>query len=518
MAGQVIGMIAWLQRNRTSVRLAFLLRLFTMVIGVFLSLLWSRLLLRAMGDSLNGLYIAFQAVARLGGLGDLGMGGAVALRAGQMLGPGDESRLRHFLANARAAFLMLAAASFFVLVVLSPWLPGWLHFKPVIGGGSLTCLFIVGAFSAGLLIINSYFQNLNYACGTVTWPILPSVIFTQLAFLGHWFLAKSHSPLWVQYIPYVAVLALSIMLAKQMLGWSHGWVGSLAPLGRDRAEWKWLLASSGWVYLCSLGNLVYTTTDRLVINGRFGSEILPTYFYNYKVCELAVGVVLSAGFVSIPKITQWLASNEPSDQQRARTEILRLNQFQVLLGCAAALVYLAINDLFVRWWLGPDYHAPLAWQAAFACNLAVTTGGDAGIQITGRCGHNGLRVAGLTIGAAGLLNLLLAIVAAKMGSITGIAAATVVAQTFLSLALGLHVCRYLKLPVAQWAARSWFVPFVAILAAVGLKLLLPAPSFRDIGWLSAGYSLLLVAVAFSIGINRKMLEAEGKQLRSMLKI
>ena len=55
-------MIAWFARNRTSVRLAFLLRLFAMAAGALLSLLWTRLLLRAMGDATYGVFLAFQSV------------------------------------------------------------------------------------------------------------------------------------------------------------------------------------------------------------------------------------------------------------------------------------------------------------------------------------------------------------------------------------------------------------------------------------------------------------------------
>src|ERR1041385_5149174 len=248
-------MSSWLQRNRTSVRLAFILRFISMTLSVALSLFWSRLLLRAMGDTLNGLFIAFQGVARLGGLGDLGMGGAVGLRAGQMLGASDEPRLRLFLANARGVFLALGISACAVLLVLSPWLADWLRFENTAGSGSLQILFAVGALSAGFLVINSYFQNLNYAHGTITWPILPSVIFTQLAFFFHWRLAKTHAPLWIQYLPYLVILILSVVLAKKMLDWSHAWLGNFTPLKNDWHEWKFLLVSSGWVYLCSLGNL-----------------------------------------------------------------------------------------------------------------------------------------------------------------------------------------------------------------------------------------------------------------------
>jgi Na+-driven multidrug efflux pump len=56
---------------------------------------------------LNGLWLSFQAVALLGGLGDLGMGGAVGMRVSRYLGQKDEDALKHFLATARALFIAL---------------------------------------------------------------------------------------------------------------------------------------------------------------------------------------------------------------------------------------------------------------------------------------------------------------------------------------------------------------------------------------------------------------------------
>lgn len=511
-------MIAWLQRNRTSVRFAFMIGLFSRIISVGLSLFWSRLLLRAMGDPLNGLFVTFQGITRLGGLGDFGMGGAVGLRAGQMLGEADASRLQKFLANARSVFLILGLAVLTLLLALAPWLPGWLRFENVLNAGSFPLLFAAGALGAGLLLINIYFSNLNYAHGTVVWPVLPALVLAQLSLAGHWMLARAQAPLWVQYLPYLAVSVLSLLIAKKMLDWSHPWLGNLTPLRCDWPEWKFLFASSGWVYLCSLGSLIFTTTDRVLINAVFGSAVIPKYYYNYKLCELAVIVVGTASSVSMPKINQWLAGKSAADKTRAVSEINRLNQFQVVLGCAAALVYLLVNDWFVNLWLGGDYHAPFAWQAAFALNLAVMAGGDTGIQVAGRCGVNGIRAAGMAIGAAGVLNLLLAIIAAKFHSITGIASATVVAQSCLNLALGGYVCRHIGLSAIRWAMRSLMIPLLIVLAGAWLKTIFPDESLRHIVALLGCYAGLLLLAARFAGINRKMLSSELATVRAMLKI
>ena len=498
--------------------MAFILRMVAMGLGSVLSLLWYRVLLGAMGDALYGLFLTFQAVTRLGGLGDLGISGALSLKAGLMMGRREDEKLRKLLASARALFLFLAVLVLLVLAALSPWLPQWLKFRDVPGAGSLTVLFIWGGVSGAVLVLAGYFHSLNYAHGTVTWPILPAVVVGQMfAPLLHWQLALWHAPLWVQNLPYIGASLLTGLLAWLMLKWSHPWLGELRPLGFDRALWKMLAGASGWIYLCSLGSAIYIATARLVINAGFGPSIIPSYQANYKACELAMTLIVSASFVSLPKITQWISSPDATDRRRLLLEVHRLNAFQIVLGCAGALGYLALNDLFVKFWLGARYQVPFALQLAFACNLAVTTGGDAGIQIAGRCGTNGIRTAGLVIAGTGILNLLLALVSMKLGSITGIAVAAVVAQSVLTLVLGYVTCRHLGLSMVRWSAKTWVIPLGVILAAGGLRFWLPDQSLGHMGVLGGTYVLLLLAICRLVGIDRQMLLAELAIVRAMFK-
>src|SRR5271169_1670900 len=102
------GLKLWLWEQRDTARLAYVLTLSARVLSSFLGLIWIRLLVGAMGQELNSVYLAFQKLISLGGLGDLGIGGAVSVRAGQFLGQGKEEELRRFLASARTVFLLLA--------------------------------------------------------------------------------------------------------------------------------------------------------------------------------------------------------------------------------------------------------------------------------------------------------------------------------------------------------------------------------------------------------------------------
>ncbi|MEW6306493.1 MAG: hypothetical protein AB1705_23760 [Verrucomicrobiota bacterium] len=499
---------AWLQRHRSSTRLAYLLQLASRVISTGLSLLWTRWLLEAMGKSLYGSFVSFQAVAALGGLGDLGMGGAVGLRVGQHLGEKNEQALERFLAAARAVFLSLAVVGSLVFLALAPWLPQLLGFESVPGTGSLTLLFALAAPAVALMVLHSYVNNLNSAGLNLVWPILPPLVLGQLALLSHTLLARAQSPLWMQYTPYLVASVIGLGLGWLLLRRGCPELAHFRPLTMDWPLWQSLLARSWWVYLYGLGTYIYTTTDRLIINAGFGPEQVPLYQLNYKVCELAMFAVVTSSAVAMPKITQWFASPEPADRVRAIEEAERLNQFQAFTGCVAALVYLAGNDWFMRWWLGESMQAPVEWQIAFALNLAITTGTQTALDLTARVSDRGLRAGGIAIASTALLNLGLSLAAMKAGSILGIAAATVVAQLLRGWLVTRYTTQKLNLRPGVWLVRGALMPLgIVLLAGVARMHVAPVNAGNAV-LLVGGYALLAGVAAVTLGITPDLIRKE----------
>lgn len=507
---------------RTNSRVAYVIQITSRITTSALALIWIRLLVGVMGKPLNGVFLAFQGVFSLGGLGDLGMGGAIGIRAGRYLGEGKskETELLKFLASARAVFLILTLIVTGGMLLLSPWLSNWLDFPVVPEAGSLTSVFIVGAFIVGGVLLFSYMSNVNYACGNIAWPVLPDFLLLQVSLLTHWWLARNHQALWVQCLPY-----LCAGLAKVWLMWfyvreSNPPLSRILPLHFDWAMTISLFEGSFWVYLCTLGNAIYRNTDALVINAGFHAGTLPDYTYNYKFCDLMAFVVITASYVMLPKMTQWMASPDADDQKRLRVQMRRLNQFQTLLGCGAALGYLAFNDLFMKlWWMhkeNPILPAALPLQIAFALNLAVTASGDTGLQLALRSGDKGLRVVGILVVVTGLLNLTLSIVAMNMGSLPGIALATVLAQCGLMLGSSFHLCRHLKTPWLPWAWKGCVFPIVGISLAGWLRTLWPLDTPVHVLLLLGSYAVLFVSAALALGVNVTMVRDEITIVRKLL--
>jgi len=410
-----------------------------------------------MGRSLNGLFLNFQKMAGLGVVGDLGVGGLINIQTSRLLGQEKHAQLRSFLAVTRTVYLVMAVVMGAIFFLISPHLFRSLRFAGEPGVGSLLLLSAVGAGAIIMVALNSYINNLNYGSGNIVWPIIPTFVITQCAVLVHWLLARQGAPLWAQYLPYVAAAVLVHALGWVFVRLSYPDLGTFLPLHFNRSELVELGVKSFWVYLYSVGAGIYMATDTFLISAGFGPEWVPLYQYNYKLTELAFFVVASASLASLPKLTQWIASSDGPTRERGIQEALRLNKFQTFLGCCAAFVYLNVNDWFVSKWLGKDFHAPVAWQIAFATTLAVNSAGLMGSDLIARCCERGIRVGGMAGLAASLFNFALAFAAMKQRSIAGVAFALAATAAVQGLSFGWYSCRQLRISWWRLSLKNWLL-------------------------------------------------------------
>jgi O-antigen/teichoic acid export membrane protein len=507
---------AWLWRNRTSTRLSFLLRTVCMLIGAALGLIWARWLNRLMGKETYGIFLNFLVVAQLGGLGDLGISGAVGIRMLQHLARGEEEAGRRFLANARGVFAGLSLLVLAGFMLLSPWLPGWCSLTPTAQSGSLTLLFMLGGFSAAVLIVNGYFQNLNAVHGNMLWPVLPAFILTQLGLVGQYLLAVRGAPLWEQYAALLAMAILSAALGVCFLKISHPWLGNLRPVRFDWGEMRALVSSSFYVYLCVLGNMVYVSTDQLLVGVGFGQQQVPAYRFNYKLCEMTFLLLSSACFVALPAIVRRLLSVHAAERAQGVDGLERLQKLQAFAACTFAIGYLCVNEHFITLWQGAEYHLPLLLQTMFALNLAITSSGETALQVRGRYDMAGLRLFGLTAAGAGLLNLALSLIAVKAGYMVGIAAATVVAQSVFNFIMSRSTCRLLNLSWRVWIFRGWVLPMAVVGVCALLRRQIPPETIPGALGLGTCCLLLVCGLAFALDIRPRLVMDEWRRLRASI--
>ena len=171
-----------------------------------LGLIWTRLLLSAMGLRVMGVCLAFQNVISLGGIGGRPRYGRCDFHTRRPISrPRGSSGLEgiscvgaHGIPVARTrrrrrvscAFAVAAAlaqvqepvpdtTSPAILLTLVNPVAVALDFMPGPVTGSMTLLFAVGALVIAGVMLSSYLINLNYACGNVTWPVAPAFVLLQ---------------------------------------------------------------------------------------------------------------------------------------------------------------------------------------------------------------------------------------------------------------------------------------------------------------------------------------------------
>lgn len=506
----------WFVEQRSSARVAFTLRTGSMAANALLSLVWTPLLLRALGAENYGTYTAFGAFLGLATAGEFGLGGATSIQTNRLIASGDTAGLRQLHANVRGIFLALAAVAAAVVLAASPWLPGWLNFHPSPGAGSLALLFAVGAFNVGLSIFNSYLGHSIYAAGTVMWPIVPAFLFGQAMLLAPLLLARLRQPLWVLQGSVAALGAGLLAITWTIYRHSHPVFREALPWRFDRALLREIMGMSFWSYLFGLTNLIYVSTDRLVVNAFFGAAAVPLYQLNYKLCELALALVITAGSVAMPKIVNLLLASDAGSRDQGAAQTTRLAQFQALLGFTAALGYLCGNDLFIRSFFGPDYFAPPVLQAAFVATLLLAANADIFIQLCGRLESKGLRFAAAVVLLASLLNLALSVLAAWLRWMPGVAWATFVAQLGSFVLLAEYVRRRDRLgscALILW--RSLVAPMIFLAAAFATKVWLAPITWSGMAAFAGVAAAILAAYCGIVGPGWREIVHEIRVVRRL---
>ena len=99
----------------------------------------------------------------------------------------------------------------------------------------------------------------------------------------------------------------------------------------------------------------------------------------------------------------------------------------------------------------------------------------------------------------------------------GIALATTLAQTLLSLILSRFVCRQLSLAWLPWIAKSCGLPLAVVGLATALRFWLPMHSWSQVALLAGAYLLLLLAVAWAVRFNVAFVRDEVRRLAAIFR-
>jgi len=324
------------------------------------------LLLGAMGRALNGHTLNLQSLGSLGGHSATGSWWLLSIRTGREDRPGSVNINWVNFSRWRGGSFWCLPASPLSSLWRCPALyldrqPNYNH-DP---GCGIVCRFSVGSSRSPvvLVMLNSYASSLSYGCGNGTVAHY-SRIFTPARHAPYSdFLARHHFPLWIISLPWSCHRPRHVGLELLLRAYSHPALGALLPVKLDLAKSGVFWGKAyGFISIAPLLASTYspinswsvTISDQewcrfmFIIGSCASSPHLPSIVPAWLVCQK------SPNGSRRPKLP---------DQERARHETKRLSSFQIILGCAAALVYLTMNDSFVIFGSGAIFrrHSALRW-------------------------------------------------------------------------------------------------------------------------------------------------------------
>jgi len=324
----------------------------------------------------------------------------------------------------------------------------------------------------------------------------------DLAFLG-----------WVQLAAWGAGTATSIALlltGHGLVSLAAGWIvtqlaspaahwmrlrsrfAGAIPVRAPRLTWpaaRGYLARSLWVSLSQITSLLINGADVLIIAALLGPARVVPYVLTGKLVAVAANLPYAIAHTAGPGLSEMRVRES---RERLSDVTLALTQAVLLASGLVAVVVLALNQAFVRWWVGPEQFGGLTLSALFVLLMMANHWATTIVYTAFSFGHEkatalvGLAQGLVTLAVTLALVPSLGIVGGVLGSLAGAVLVTLPLMLRIVLRDVGGSVRQAVRPLAPWAAR------LAVLAAVATALArLERPN--GLAWLVGG-GLALTAV------------------------
>jgi membrane protein EpsK len=158
----------------------------------------------------------------------------------------------------------------------------------------------------------------------------------------------------IEFIPIVVL----VWMAQR-----SGVVDSAIPRPRfgDPALRRQLFQYGGFAILSQIANILYVSTDNLMIGRIYGTAAVTRYSLGTRWSPLILGFLVSAISSLTPLFTQLEAKGE---SDRSRNAMIRLVSVTAALAMPFCLVPCVVGDLFLTHWVGPEYRGSAAYLIA----------------------------------------------------------------------------------------------------------------------------------------------------------
>jgi O-antigen/teichoic acid export membrane protein len=409
-----------------------------------------------------GLWLALGELFGYLALADVGVFAVLPWTIAEAAGRRNRDEIRHFMANGVAMGLVLAAVT--ALCVAAVWflVPSVLGLTAddrLLVREPLAILVAATVASAPLAVFNAVLiglQDVTFVGWTAIARSVATAVITVALLALDWGLYALSIGAAVPMVTHAVLSAVRVARTEPALlrGWPRP---SAAQIRRLVTE-----GIGGW--LGGFGWKLSAMSNGLVLAAIGRADLIAVYACTSKTTQL----LLQLCWIPPDSALVGLAQIH-GDGRAARRRDIADALFKLYLTAAggAALLVLAVNPSFVRWWVGPEFFGGTALNVLLAAGLLVSSLAHAFAALGSVLGRR------LVLGAAGLLqgcvHVVLAVVLGLWFGLEGLAAAAILSASVTMIPIGLRTLSgaadlapdRVGRDIGAWAWRALPILFVA---------------------------------------------------------
>jgi O-antigen/teichoic acid export membrane protein len=434
--------------------------------AIVLGLVVMPMVLRQVEPRAYGLWLAVGELLGYLALADIGVFAVLPWTIAEADGRRDRPEIRRFISNGAAIGAGVALLTSAAVAVFWRWAPSAIGLTPddrVILGGPLVIIVVATVTAAPLAIFNTVLiglQDVTYVgAAAVARSVATAALTVGLLLSGGGLYALSigaAAPM--VFFAALATVRLVRLEPELVRGWPRPSLAGIRQL-IIAGVGAWL-GGFGWRLAAMSSSLVLAVTGR--------AEWIAIYACTSKTTQLLLQVCWIVPDSALVGLAQIHGQGRDARRRELADALVRL---YLILAGGAALVVLAVNPSFVRWWVGPSFFGGVPLTALLAAGLLVTSLAHAVAVLSSVLGRRlAIGVAGIVQGAA---HVALSVALALWLGLEGLAAAVVVSAAITMVPIGLRTLasasgiapRRVGADLVEWTWRS--APVLAVAAAVG---------------------------------------------------
>ena len=323
-----------------------------LLIGNIIPFIYTPIMLRLLGQAEYGLYGIANSIMGYIGLLNFGIGGTIVRYLSKYRAEGDREQearvIGLFLKLYSVVCTLILTAGFIFAANVEVYSRSLLPDEV----GTLRSLVILMTLNTAIFLPFGVFNSIVIAYERYIFSKLVGVLATVLSPVLHLILL---------YMGYGSVgLVIGSTLLNVVTYGLYAWYAlgrlkirpSFRPAGKGLL--REILKFSAFVFLASIVDTLYWTTDKLIIGWAKGTKDTAVYNIGATFNTYVTGLSSAISGLLVPKLTQMVVKDAPKEEF---TRIfIKVGRLQFLIVSFIVSAFVAFGRQFIALWAGPEYH------------------------------------------------------------------------------------------------------------------------------------------------------------------